>query len=70
MGKPIVHLGIGCRDTKKTQEFYAGLFDWKFEPMGPAVMIKGPGRKHHRFVQARNVAASLGHSNSESRRSV
>jgi predicted enzyme related to lactoylglutathione lyase len=39
MGNPIVHFEIGCRDSKKTQEFYAGLFDWKFEPMGPAVMI-------------------------------
>ena len=40
MGRPVVHFEIGCRDSKKTQEFYSHLFDWKFEPMGPAVMIK------------------------------
>ena len=40
MGNPVVHFEIGCRDTKKTQDFYSSLFDWKFEPMGPAVMIQ------------------------------
>lgn len=39
MGNPVVHFEIGCRDSKKTQEFYSGLFDWKFESMGPVVMI-------------------------------
>lgn len=40
MGNPVVHFEIGCRDSKKTQEFYSRLFDWKFEPMEPAVMIR------------------------------
>ena len=40
MGNPVVHFEIGCRDTKKTQDFYSSLFDWKFVPMGPAVMIQ------------------------------
>ena len=39
MGNPVVHFEIGCRDSKKTQEFYCGLFDWKFESTGPVVMI-------------------------------
>ena len=39
MGNPVVHFEIGCRDSKKTQEFYSNLFDWKLEAMGPAVMI-------------------------------
>jgi uncharacterized protein len=48
MGNPIVHFEIDCRDTKKTQEFYSGLFDWEFEPMGPAVMINpGEGVNGH-----------------------
>lgn len=39
MGNPVVHFEIGCRDSKKTQDFYSSLFDWKLGPMGPAVMI-------------------------------
>jgi predicted enzyme related to lactoylglutathione lyase len=39
MGRPVVHFEIGCKDTKKTQEFYAKLFDWKIEQQGPAAMI-------------------------------
>jgi|HubBroStandDraft_4_1064222.scaffolds.fasta_scaffold04533_5 predicted enzyme related to lactoylglutathione lyase len=48
MGNRIVQFEIGCRDTKKTQEFYSGLFDWKFEPMGRAVIINpGEGVNGH-----------------------
>jgi uncharacterized protein len=39
MGNPVVHFEIGCRDSKKTQNFYSSLFAWKLAPMGPAVMI-------------------------------
>ena len=39
MGRPVVHFEIGCRDSKQTQEFYAKMFDWKIEPLGPAGMI-------------------------------
>jgi predicted enzyme related to lactoylglutathione lyase len=39
MGRPVVHFEIGCRDSKKTQEFYAKLFDWKISAQGPAAMI-------------------------------
>src|SRR5260370_24555460 len=44
MGRPVVHFDIGCRDSNKTHEFYAKMFDWKIEPMGPAGMI---GRGAH-----------------------
>src|SRR6202035_1861295 len=39
MGQPVVHFEIGCKDSARTQEFYAKLFDWKIEAMGPAAMI-------------------------------
>ena len=39
MGKPVVHFEIGCRNSPKTQEFFAKLFDWKIEVAGPAAMI-------------------------------
>lgn len=39
MGQPVVHFEIGCRNSAATQEFYARLFDWKIEQMGPAGMI-------------------------------
>jgi predicted enzyme related to lactoylglutathione lyase len=39
MARPVVHFEIGCRDSQKTHEFYAKMFDWKIEPMGPAAMI-------------------------------
>ncbi|MGH9866285.1 MAG: VOC family protein [Candidatus Acidiferrales bacterium] len=39
MGHPVVHFEIGCRDSAKTQDFYAKLFGWKFEQAGPAAMI-------------------------------
>lgn len=39
MGNPVVHFEIGCRDSKKAQEFYGKLFDWKINAQGPAAMI-------------------------------
>jgi predicted enzyme related to lactoylglutathione lyase len=39
MGQPVVHFEIGCKESGKTQAFYAKLFDWKIEPYGPAGMI-------------------------------
>lgn len=29
MGHPVVHFEIGCKDSAKTQDFYAKLFGWK-----------------------------------------
>ena len=44
MARPVVHFEIGCKDGKRTQEFYAKLFDWNIEQQGPAAMIApGPG---------------------------
>lgn len=39
MGRPVVHFEIGCRDSAKTQAFYAELFDWNMTAAGPAAMI-------------------------------
>jgi predicted enzyme related to lactoylglutathione lyase len=39
MGRPVVHFEIGCTNSQSTQEFYAKMFDWKIEQMGPAAMI-------------------------------
>jgi predicted enzyme related to lactoylglutathione lyase len=39
MGNPVGHFEIGCRDSKKTQDFYSNLFDWKITEAGPAAMI-------------------------------
>ena len=39
MGRPVVHFEIGCRDQPQTGKFYAALFDWSVEQMGPALMI-------------------------------
>ncbi|MBL8817236.1 MAG: VOC family protein [Planctomyces sp.] len=39
MGQPVVHFEIGCRNSQKTQEFFAGLFGWQMEAAGPATMI-------------------------------
>jgi uncharacterized protein len=49
VGRPVVHFEIGCRDIKKTQDFYAGMFDWKITAMGPAAMIgpEAPGIGGH-----------------------
>lgn len=43
MAHPVVHFEIGCKDSAKTQEFYAKLFDWKIQAMGPAAMIDTGG---------------------------
>ncbi len=40
MANPICHFEIGCRDREKTQQFFASLFDWKIEEVGPASMIR------------------------------
>jgi len=39
MGNPVGHFEIGWRESKKTQEFYSKLFDWKITEAGPAAMI-------------------------------
>jgi predicted enzyme related to lactoylglutathione lyase len=39
MAHPVVHFEIGCRDAKAAKQFYAKLFDWQIESMGPAEMI-------------------------------
>jgi predicted enzyme related to lactoylglutathione lyase len=39
MAHPVVHFEIGCKDSAKTQAFYAKLFDWKVQQAGPAAMI-------------------------------
>jgi uncharacterized protein len=44
MGQPVVHFEIGCRDSAKTQEFYAKLFDWQIQAAGPAAMIDTGGK--------------------------
>ena len=36
------HFEIGCRETAKTQEFYAKLFDWNITAMGPASVPEPP----------------------------
>ncbi|HUJ33532.1 MAG TPA: VOC family protein [Candidatus Acidoferrum sp.] len=43
MAHPVVHFEIGCKDSKATQEFYAGLFGWKINEAGPAAMIDTGG---------------------------
>ncbi|NOT02832.1 MAG: VOC family protein [Phycisphaerales bacterium] len=43
MGAPIVHFEIGCKDRKKTAEFYGKLFDWKFESYGDMPMLEPQG---------------------------
>jgi uncharacterized protein len=74
MGRPVVHFEIGCRDSKKTHEFYTKMFDWKIEAMGPAGMIApvtpgigghitALGHEPHRYtifyVDVEDVAAAL-----------
>lgn len=43
MANPVVHFEIGCKDSQKTQDFYANLFGWKIQPAGPAAMIDTGG---------------------------
>jgi predicted enzyme related to lactoylglutathione lyase len=56
MGQPVVHFEIGCQDSGKTSEFFAKLFDWRMQAMGPATLIDtgaGTGIQGH--------MSSLGH---------
>jgi uncharacterized protein len=43
MANPVVHFEIGCKESKKTQDFYASLFGWKIQQAGPAAMIDTGG---------------------------
>jgi hypothetical protein len=43
MPHPVVHFEIGCKDSKKTQDFYKSLFDWNITEAGPAAMIDTGG---------------------------
>lgn len=49
MGPPVIHFEIGCRDSKKTQEFYTKMFGWTITEAGPAAMIapEAPGIGGH-----------------------
>src|ERR1700746_820346 len=49
MGRPVVHFEIGCRNSKKTQEFYTKMFGWTITEAGPAAMIapEAPGIGGH-----------------------
>jgi uncharacterized protein len=49
MGRPVIHFEIGCKDSAKTREFYAKLFDWQMTTMGAATMIapEAPGIGGH-----------------------
>jgi uncharacterized protein len=45
MGRPVVHFEIGCRDTAKTKDFYAKLFDWNIQGGGMSTTIQtGAGK--------------------------
>jgi predicted enzyme related to lactoylglutathione lyase len=75
MGNPVVHFEIGGRDTGKSKDFYAALFNWKIEEMGPAMMISTAsdtgigghisalGHEPHNYVtvyvQVENIPATL-----------
>lgn len=43
MANPVVHFEIGCRQSQKTQDYYAKLFGWKIQQAGPAAMIDTGG---------------------------
>jgi uncharacterized protein len=47
MPHSVVHFEIGCKDSPKTQEFYAKLFGWKIQQAGPAAMIDSGGITGH-----------------------
>jgi uncharacterized protein len=56
MGQPVIHFEIGCRDSGKTAQFFAKLFDWQMQPAGPATMINtGASSGIHGHI------SSLGH---------
>ena len=75
MSKPVVHFEIGCRDTAQAGAFYAKLFGWGTEPMGPALMIQTGSQRgipghftalghepHHYtifYVEVEDIAAHL-----------
>jgi predicted enzyme related to lactoylglutathione lyase len=73
MAHPVVHFEIGCKDSKKTQEFYKSLFGWNITEAGPAAMIDASGgptghisaldhEPHHYtifYVQVEDVQAYL-----------
>jgi uncharacterized protein len=40
MANPVVHFEIGCKDLGATSQFYAAMFGWSAQPMGPAAMIQ------------------------------
>lgn len=48
MAHPVVHFEIGCKDSKKSQQFYSTLFGWNITEAGPAAMIDaGSGPTGH-----------------------
>jgi len=36
---PVIYFEIGCRDTAKTQQFFAQLFGWQIQQSGPVAAI-------------------------------
>ena len=44
MGRPVVYFEIACEDRRRTDAFYAELFDWELKPDDMATTVTpGPG---------------------------
>jgi uncharacterized protein len=39
MGNAVVHFEIGCRNKEQNADFFARIFGWQMQAMGPATMI-------------------------------
>ena len=60
MAKSVVHFEIGCRNSEKTSEFYAELFDWSIGQMGLAGTIATTVRLGRMDARLLRVEDALG----------
>jgi predicted enzyme related to lactoylglutathione lyase len=60
MGRPVVHFEISGTEPGVLREYYAGLFDWQFNPPGNATTERVSADGNYHFVEADSAGLNGG----------
>ncbi|MEU7870912.1 VOC family protein [Dactylosporangium sp. NPDC049140] len=60
MGQPVVHFEISGIEPGRLRDYYAGLFDWRFNPPGSAATTSVSADGDYHFVEADSAGINGG----------
>ncbi|WP_433060379.1 VOC family protein [Dactylosporangium sp. CS-033363] len=60
MGLPVVHFEISGTEPGALRDYYAGLFEWRFDPPGNAATTSVSADGNYHFVQADSAGVNGG----------